>query len=108
VKNVSGRKYTKDYKVEAVKLAREIGNKKAAEELGIPTGTLGGWVKSAKDGAIDLGKGFQTPESAITLAGELIECRKKIKELEKNIAKIAKENEFLEEASRFFAASRKK
>jgi hypothetical protein len=34
------RTYDKGYKVEAVKLGREIGCKKGALELGIPSGTL--------------------------------------------------------------------
>lgn len=103
-----GRSYTNEYRIEAVKLAKEIGPKKAAQELGIPSGTIGGWVSEAKAGKIDLGAGAQTPQGAMTLAAELQECRKKIKEQEKEIARLEKTNEFLEEASRFFAASRKK
>ena len=34
------RKYDHEYKVQAVKLAREIGGAKAAKELGIPEGTI--------------------------------------------------------------------
>jgi transposase-like protein len=48
--NVKGnqRRYTNDYKVEAIKLARQIkDNKKVATELGIPEGTLNTWVKKA-------------------------------------------------------------
>ena len=33
-------KYDQEYKVQAVKLAREIGGAKAAKELGIPEGTV--------------------------------------------------------------------
>ena len=33
------RKYDHEYKVQAVKLAKEIGGAKAAKELGIPEGT---------------------------------------------------------------------
>ena len=40
----TGRQYDEKYKEEAVKLAKEIGTKHAAEEIGIPKGTLGGWV----------------------------------------------------------------
>ena len=36
----TGRQYDERFKVEAVKLAKEIGTKQAAEELGIPKGTL--------------------------------------------------------------------
>lgn len=37
------KQYDKEYKKQAVKLANEIGNKAAADELGIPKGTLGTW-----------------------------------------------------------------
>lgn len=37
------RKYEKEYKVQAVELAKEIGAGKAARELGIPVDTLYGW-----------------------------------------------------------------
>ncbi len=103
-----GRNYTKEYRIEAIKLAQEIGPKKASEELGVPSGTIGGWLREARIGKIDMGLGTQTPQGALTLAAELQECRRKIKEQEKEIARLEKTNEFLEEASRFFAASRKK
>ena len=105
---MSGRSYTEEYRVEAVKLAKEIGAKKAAVELGMPEGTLSGWICAAKRGEIDLGKGQQTPQSGMTLAAELKAARDKIKEIEKDNARLRKENEFLEEATRFFAQSRKK
>lgn len=53
----NNRKYEKEYKVEAVKLSRKIGKAKAAKELGIPEGTLYGWVKAAENGSLDLGLG---------------------------------------------------
>ena len=37
------RKYDQEYKVQAVKLAKEIGGTKAAKELGIPEGTVRSW-----------------------------------------------------------------
>ena len=39
------RKYDHEYKIQAVKLAREIGGAKAAKELGIPEGTIHTWLK---------------------------------------------------------------
>lgn len=100
--------YTAEFKAQAVKLAREVGQPRACAELGIPKGTISGWISAARRGEIDLGPGSQTPEVGLTLAGELKACRDKIKELEKDNARLRKENEFLDEASRFFAASRKK
>ena len=62
------RKYDPEYKVQAVKLAKEIRGTKAASELGIPVNTLYGWMRSAKNGFVDLGQGAQTPQSAISLS----------------------------------------
>ena len=79
----TGKQYSEEYKKEAVKLAKEIGNKAAAEELGIPKGTIGTWVSKAKAGEIDKGAGTRTPEESLSLAQQLKEANKRIKELEK-------------------------
>lgn len=52
------RKYEKD-KVQAVKLAQEIGAVKAAQELGIPADTLYGWQKAVREGRLDAGPSSQ-------------------------------------------------
>ena len=44
------RKYDKEFKAQAVKLAQESGSAKAAAELGIPDGTLYCWVSAFKKG----------------------------------------------------------
>lgn len=64
------RQYDHEYKVQAVKLAQEIG-------------------------------GAHTPQSAMTLNEELIQLRKQLKDQDKEIKRLKKENEFLEEASAF-------
>ena len=102
------RTYTDEFKAQALKLAKEIGTKRAAEELGVPKNTLGTWVHKAKKGEVDPGKGEQTPETALTLAAEVQELRKQLKAQEKEIKRLNELNEFLEEASAFFAASRRK
>lgn len=103
------RKYTQEYKSEAVKLARQLkDNKKAAAELGVPESTLSTWVKKADLGDIDTGKGTQTPASAMTQAAEIQMLKAEIKRIEKENARLKEINEFLEEASAFFAASRQK
>jgi len=102
------RTYTKEYKMESVKLAKEIGIDQAVKELDIPKGTLYGWLRLEQNGEIDLGRGSRSPGESLSLAEELQMCRKKIKNLEKENSRLAKENEFLEEASRFFAGSRKR
>lgn len=101
------RKYDNDYKIQAVKLAREIGGTKAAKELGIPEGTLHTWLKAAKTGLLNIGEGSHTPNSAMSLAEELAILRNCVKAQDKEIRRLKEENEFLEEASTFFAASRR-
>ena len=100
------RQYDHEYKVQAVKLAREIGQAKAAKELGVPKNTMYGWVRANRLGNLDLGAGSQTPQSAMTLNEELLQLRRQVKEQEKEIRRLKKENDFLEESSAFFAASR--
>ncbi len=95
------RQYDHEYKVQTVKLAREIGQAKAAKELGVPKNTMYGWMRANRLGNLDLGAGSQTPQSAMTLNEELIQLRQQVKEQEKEIRRLKKENNFLEEASAF-------
>ncbi len=59
------KKYDRSYKEQSVKLALEIGVKRAGEELKVPYGTLYGWVQAAKNGDLDIEE--RTPENAIFL-----------------------------------------
>lgn len=103
------RQYDPEYKAQAVKLAQEMGScKKAADALGISPNTLFGWLKAFQEGRMVIENGAHIPDHALTLNEELIQLRKKVKDQEKEIARIKKENAFLEEASAFFAASRLK
>ena len=77
------RKYEKEYKVQAVKLAKEIGAGKAAKELGIPVDTLYGWQKAVREGRLDAGPGSRGPGEAMSLAEELGALHKQIKALER-------------------------
>jgi len=102
------RSYSKEYKAEAVKLAREIGSSKAAAELGVPLGTMSSWAYEARKGAIDTGPGTQTPRSGITQASEIQRLKEENKALSKENKRLREENAFLEQASVFFAASRQR
>ena len=103
-----GKVYDLEYKIQAVKLANEIGQAKAATELGIPRSTVYTWIRMVRLGRLDLGEGMHTSKSAMTLNEELIQLRQQVKVQEKEIRRLKKENDFLEEASAFFAASRLK
>lgn len=100
--------YDKEFKIQAVKLGREIGFSKAAKELGVNIDTLYGWNKRAKDARLDLGAGNHTPDTAMSLTEEVQKLRQQNRDLAKQNARLKEENEFLAEASAFFAASRRK
>lgn len=103
------RQYDPEFRTQAVKLAREMNSVcAAARELGISQNTLATWVRRVRLGEIDIGAGAHTPQTARTLNEELIQLREQVREQEKEIKRLKKENAFLEEASAFFAASRLK
>ena len=102
----AGKVYDLEYKIQALKLANEIGQAKAATELGISKNTIYTWIRKVRLGQLDLGEGMHTPKSAMTLNEEIIQLRQQVKVQEKEIRRLKKENDFLEEASAFFAASR--
>lgn len=102
------RVYTKEYRVNAVKLAQDIGRDAAAKELGIPVGTIDNWLAAVRNGKLDMGPGSQTPETALTLAAKLKEAEREIHNLEVENRRLQRTNEILDKAARFFAASQEK
>ena len=65
------REYDKEYKVQAVRLAKNLGSAKAAaEELQIPVNTLYGWIQKVKTAELDIGCGERSPEEALSIAKE--------------------------------------
>ena len=96
------REYDEEYKVQAVKLAKNIGSAKAAsEELQIPVNTLYGWIQKVKTAELDIGCGERSPEEALSIAKENQQLKKRIKALEKESRRLSEMNEFLEEAAAF-------
>ena len=73
-----------------------------------PPGKIFSKLKAVRTGQLDIGEGAHTPESVMSLAEELTMLRKRVKDQDKEIRRLKEENEFLEEVSAFFAASRRK
>ena len=107
-KMVNRKNYDEEYKAQAVKLAKEKGGRKAAEELGISSKTLYGWMSKANNGGLTAVAVKRNGEIDQSLVEENIQLRKQLREQEKEIRRLNELNEFLEEASAFFAASRRK
>lgn len=89
-------------------MAKEIGSDKVAKKLGIPKETIHTWLKAAMYGILDIGEGSHTSASAMSLSEEIAMLRKRVKKQEKENRRLKEESEFLEAASAFFAASRRK
>ena len=77
------REYDEEYKEQAVRLAKNLGSAKAAEELQIPVNTLYGWIQKVKTAELDIGCGECSPEEALSIAKENQQLKKRIKALEK-------------------------
>ncbi len=88
------RKYTDEFRQDAVKLVTEQGYKasEAARNLGINEGMLRRWIQkySANENA--------TPEQQGALSAE----QKRIRELEKQVKQLQMEREILKKATAFF------
>jgi len=93
------RTYDPKFKIEAVKLAQQIGRTKAAKELNIPIATIDTWIRKAKDG--EMSGVTPNPQVSLSQADEIKQLKQEIKELRQT-------NEILSEATAFFAQHRKK
>jgi len=97
MQHISRRRYTDDFKAQAVALAESIGAAKAARQLGISAKTLANWL-----GASRSGQPLRSPS------------RKPVSEVESELARLRAENatlkmecEILKKATAFFARESK-
>jgi len=51
-KDAPDRRYTDEFKIEAVRLAESIGSNQAAKRLGMPESSLGNWVRLKRAGKL--------------------------------------------------------
>jgi len=93
------RRYDITYKIDAIKLASEIGATKTATELGIPQSTLDTWIVKSKRGDYD--NADLSPKKALSLADE-------VRKLQQENRELKRVNKILKDASAFFAQSQKK
>lgn len=108
-------RYDNEFKAQAVKLALEIGQNKACNELNLPENTLYNRLHAYRKGKLDLGEEMRLQAHSLTKEDELKELRnrnialeKENKALERKNKSLREENEFLAQACSFFAVSRRK
>ena len=80
--SVPNRRYTEEFKVEAIRLADSIGGNAAAKRLGVPQSTVTNWVRSRKTERKGSMRG--SPESTSM-------ARRPVSELEAENARLRKE-----------------
>ena len=73
------RRYTEEFKTEAVLLALSTGGNAAAKRLGIPQSTMTNWVRQAREG------------SSATDAGAAVSVKRPVSELEAENARLRRE-----------------
>jgi transposase len=94
---VPSRRYTNEFKVEAVRLAQSVGCSEASRRLGIPESSLFNWVKLERAGKLGLSASVSaTPRSAKELEAE-------VDRLRRELASAKTDNEILKKAAAYFA-----
>lgn len=94
-----GKQYSAQERQEAVKLAKEIGAKAAAQRLGVNIDTLYTWISKAKQSV----EGYVNGAEADPVGYAVENAR-----LKKELAKKNEEIEILQDALGFFVERRKK
>jgi transposase len=95
------RKYTPEFKAEAVRIARDSRDSysKVALNLGIQPSVLGQWIKAA-----EIAEGTRSPPRPDSLPDDRDQA---IAELKKRLAQTELERDFLKKAAAFFAKESK-
>jgi transposase len=94
---VPSRRYTNEFKIEAVKLGESVGNSEASRRLGIPESSLFNWVKLGRAGKLGSTTSITaTPRSAKELEAE-------VDRLRRELASAKVDNDILKKAAAYFA-----
>jgi transposase len=90
------RRYTREFKEEAVKLAAEVGRREAARRLGVPEATVRVWMDQAQGTS-----GTTVPQGAQSDDPRVL--RAQIKDLQARLRQSEIDKEILKKAAAFFA-----
>ena len=95
------KKYTPEFRAEAVKLSQEIGARPASERLNINRHTMYTWISKAKQRQREVDALIQNKGGTVAFADENNQLRRRLREREEEI-------EILQDALGFFVKRRKK
>jgi transposase len=91
------RKYTDEFKVEAIRLAESVGVSAAAKRLGIPDGNLRHWIGQRRGG------GHEVVEPAKLLKKTPAEMEAEIDRLRRELESTQLDLEIVKKAAAYFA-----
>lgn len=96
---VGNKKYTNEFKMDAVKRLEKSGEamSKVANDLGVKPTTMRGWVDKYK----------KSPSAPFVGSGHLNPEDEKLRKLEKEIKDLKEENDILKKAAAYFAKNLK-
>ena len=99
-KSVPKRRYTEEFKTEAVRLAQSAGQHEAARRLGVPVATLGNWTRRQRTLGTTSADGAM---SAMPVKRPASEMEAEITRLRKELASAKLDIEILRKATAYFA-----
>ena len=94
---VPDRRYTNEFKIEAVKLGRSVGVSEASRRLGIPDSSLFNWVKLERAGKLGSSSGVSAPPRSVK------ELEAEVERLRRELASAKVDNDILKKAAAYFA-----
>lgn len=101
-------KYSDEFKLQALRLKKEVGTREAAKQLGMSRDTIDYWDRMVRIGELRLENTDNTVDGQLSIEDENRLLREQNRALERQHKKDQEKIDFLEEATAFFAASHPK
>ena len=96
--DVANRQYTDEFKVEAVRLSESIGGNQAAKRLGIPTSSLGNWIRLRRAGKLKPADG-----AGVAVKRSVLEVEAENARLRRELSSTKLDLEIVKKAAAYFA-----
>ena len=93
--SVPNRRYTEEFKTEAVRLAQSTGGNAAAKRLGIPQSTITNWVRRSRDG--------ESVGPAVAVKRPVLELEAENARLRRELVSAKLDLEIVKKAAAYFA-----
>jgi transposase len=96
--SIANRRYTDEFKVEAVRLGQSIGGNQAAKRLGIPDSSLWNWIRLSRTGKLKSVDG-----AAVAVKRSMTEIEAENARLRRELASTKLDLEIVKKAAAYFA-----